>query len=103
MKVFLRLGLFVIMTVVIFSCRKESFTDSPSARLRVSSDSLHFDTVFTTFGSVSQIFKVYNDNNRGIKISSIRLAGGASSPFKINADGSPGPQVNNIDLAAGDS
>ncbi|MCW3075135.1 MAG: hypothetical protein JWP69_2204 [Flaviaesturariibacter sp.] len=88
---------------ILFSCRKEGFTDSPDARLRTGIDSLHFDTVFTTTGSVSGVIKIFNDNNKGIRVSSIRLGGGAASPFKINVDGTPGPVVNNIDIAADDS
>jgi hypothetical protein len=89
--------------ICFFSCKKESFTTSPNAILRASEDTLHFDTVFTTTGSVSQYFKIINNNNKGIHINSIKLIGGAGSPFKINADGVAGPQVSNIDVAANDS
>jgi hypothetical protein len=90
-------------TALLVSCRKESFTDSSSARLTTSVDTLYFDTVFTSTGSTSQIVKIYNDNEKGIHISSVKLAGGAASPFKINVDGFPGPLINNLDLASGDS
>ena len=88
---------------VLFSCRKESFTTSSDVQLRTSVDSLHFDTVFTTAGSVSQYLKIINHNEKGVHISSVRVAGGASSPFKINVDGFPGPQVNNVDVLGKDS
>src|SRR3712207_7720165 len=52
---------------------------SKEAQLVSSEDSLHFDTVFTTTGSVSQYFKIINPNKEGIRISSVRLGGGASS------------------------
>ena len=86
-----------------FSCRKESFTTSSNALLRSSVDTLHFDTVFTTAGSVSQYIKIINDNDKGIRISSVRLAGGAASPFKINVDGTPGPEVSNVEVLGNDS
>jgi len=95
--------LFCTFAVFFFSCRKESFTTNADAQLRTSVDSLHFDTVFTTTGSVSQFLKIVNDNDKGIRISSVRLAGGASSPFKINVDGVTGPQVNNVEVLADDS
>ena len=66
-------------------------------------DTLHFDTVFTTTGSASQVFKIFNPNNKGVKINSVRLVGGTTSPFKINVDGIPGPEVSNIEIASGDS
>lgn len=89
--------------IIMISCRKEEFSSDPSLRLNTNVDSLHFDTVFTTTGSVSQFFKIMNDNDKGVEIASVRLAGGAASPFKINADGRPGPVVNQIEVAGHDS
>lgn len=89
--------------ILFFSCRKESFTSDTGAVLTTSVDSLHFDTVFTTIGSVSQYFKIVNQNKKGIRLSSVRLAGGAGSPFKINVDGFTGPQVNDAEVLANDS
>ncbi|MFN2439493.1 MAG: hypothetical protein ABR503_09870, partial [Chitinophagaceae bacterium] len=93
----------MVFLFLIFSCRKNSFSDDPSIRLTTSVDTVHFDTVFTTAGSATQSFKIINVNNKGIRINSVRLAGGASSPFKINVDGIPGPEVSNIDINENDS
>lgn len=95
--------LLLLLFILFFACKKESFTNSSSFLLRTSVDTLHFDTVFTSTGSTSQFIKIMNDNRKGIHISSIRLAGGASSPFKINVDGVSGPEVNNTDVLADDS
>jgi len=95
--------LLLFIIVIIFSCKKESFTTASNAFLQTSVDSLHFDTVFTTTGSITQFIKIVNDNNKGIKVNSVRLAGGSSSFFKINVDGNPGPQVNNVEIGANDS
>jgi hypothetical protein len=92
-----------LLAFLFFACKKESFTNSSSAHLRTSVDTLHFDTIFTTTGSTSQFIKIFNDNDKGVHISSVRLAGGASSPFKINVDGIAGPQVSNTDVLADDS
>ncbi|QEC58541.1 choice-of-anchor Q domain-containing protein [Flavisolibacter ginsenosidimutans] len=97
------LSVLVAFVLFLFSCRKESFTTNAAALLRTSVDSLHFDTVFTTTGSTSQYFKIVNDNNKGIHLSSVRLAGGAASPFKINVDGIVGPQVSSAEVLANDS
>jgi hypothetical protein len=92
-----------LLVIFFFSCKKESFTNNSSAVLRTSVDTLHFDTVFTSTGSTSQFIKIINENDKGIHVSSVKLAGGASSPFKINVDGIAGPQVNNTDVLADDS
>jgi len=98
-----RLAPFALLLLIVFSCKKESFSDNPSLRLQTSADSLHFDTVFTSTGSVTQFIKVINTNDEGLRVNSIRLAGGAASPFRINVDGFAGPQVQNLDIAANDS
>lgn len=98
-------NLLIVLVLLFFfwSCRKESFTSNKTALLNTSVDSLHFDTVFTTTGSVSQFVKIINNNSDGIHLSSIRLAGGSASPFKINVDGLPGPETTNVDVLANDS
>ncbi len=103
MTTILKKLLIPLFLVLIFSCRKDSFSTDPSIRLYSSVDTVHFDTVFTTTGSATQSFKIINDNAQGINISSVRLAGGTSSPFNINVDGITGPQINNIDINANDS
>lgn len=97
------LSLLIVLLLFLFSCRKESFTTDSRVLLTSSVDTLHFDTVFTTTGSVSQFIKIFNNNDQGIRIASVRLAGGAASPFKINVDGVQGPQVSNVEVLANDS
>ena len=94
---------FFFLLILIIACKKDSFITSPDARVNITVDSLHFDTVFTSTGSVTQFFKVINENNQKLKISSVKLMGGPGSSFKINVDGTPGPEVNNLELEAEDS
>ncbi|NJO26050.1 MAG: hypothetical protein HC867_10235 [Bacteroidia bacterium] len=95
--------LFISIILILFSCRKDSFITSADATLSISADTLKFDTVFTTTGSITQAFKIINTNNRNLRLSSIKLSGGAPSSYKINADGFAGPEINNIELDANDS
>jgi hypothetical protein len=89
--------------MLLFSCRKDSFITSPDARLSITADTLKYDTVFVTAGSVYQFFKIINENNQKLRISSVKLMGGNSSPFKINVDGIAGPELSNLELEANDS
>ncbi len=89
--------------ICIQGCKKDSFISSPDARLTLSTDTIKFDTVFTTTGSVSKVFKIVNDNNQKLLISSVKLMGGTASAFKININGTAAVEVNNIELAANDS
>jgi hypothetical protein len=84
------------------SCQKQAIQNG-NAVLFSSTDSVYFDTVFTSIGAVTQQIKLLNPNNQNISISSITLAGGALSPFIINVDGSPGPTVSDLRIAANDS
>ena len=97
--------LFISISVLIFfnACKKESFITSPDAQVSLSDEELKFDTVFTTTGSITQSFKIINENDQKLRLSSIKLMGGNSSYFKINADGFIGPEVSNIEIEANDS
>lgn len=83
------LSLILLLPIICFySCEDDLFSSDPEKVLSFSTDTLTFDTVFTTIGSTTEKLMVYNPNNRALKISSIGLAGGAKSQFRINVDGS---------------
>ena len=95
---------FIFFSAIIFlSCKKESFITSADASLYTSVDTLFFDTVFTSAGSVTQSFKIFNNNNQKLRLSQVKLSGGTASPFKINIDGAAASQVNDIEINANDS
>lgn len=96
-------ALILVSFLLLLACKKESFITSPDARVTITADSLKYDTVFTTAGSVTQSFKIVNENDQKINISSVKLMGGNSSAYKINADGFVGPEINNLEIAANDS
>lgn len=96
--------LFIVVTAsCISSCTKNSFLTSKDAAVAFSADTVFFDTVFVTTGSVTQSVKIINPNSQKLHLTDIRLMGGAQSHFAINIDGSPGPEVAGVDLDAGDS
>lgn len=95
--------LLIISGLLLVSCKKDSFNRSADAAFRTSADSLKFDTVFTSAGSVTKSFKIFNPNNQKLLISSVRLMGGSSSAYRINVNGIASPVVNDIDIAANDS
>jgi hypothetical protein len=97
-------GLLVAAFLVFFiSCRKDSFITSPDARITVTADTLKYDTVFVTAGSTVRSFRIINENDQKLKISSLTLMGGPSSPYKMNVDGSPGSQFNDLEIDENDS
>jgi len=86
-----------------FSCRDDGFDSDPSLELTFSRDSLLFDTVFTTVGSATRSFKVYNNHHRRISISSIQLGKGQASYFRFNVDGRSGSVIRDVEIGANDS
>jgi len=92
----------ILLVVLFFSCKKDSVISSPEARLNVSIDTVKFDTVFTTTGSVTKSFKIFNDNGQRLRMD-IKLMGGAASPFRLNINGTAASEVNQLEVAAEDS
>lgn len=92
-----------LLLLALFSCKKDSFITSADARLNISTDSLRFDTLFTSVGSVTQSFKIRNDNGQQLRLTQVKLMGGSSSAFKLNINGTAASELNNIDIAAEDS
>ena len=90
--------------IVQFSCKKKDKIDTNSSlRLSFSSDTVFFDTVFSTIGSITQRLIVYNNNDNKVSISQINLAGGQASNYRINIDGDSSLVVSNIEIPGHDS
>lgn len=95
--------LIVAVFFLLHSCEKESFFTDPGAQLYISADTIKFDTVFTSTGSITQSFKIRNDNDGKLLLSEVKLMGETNSPFRINVNGTAANSVNDIEIAKGDS
>jgi hypothetical protein len=96
------LSILFIGIIYFTSCQKKEIITNKSD-IRFSKDTLLFDTVFTNLGSATYLIKIYNDLNRPVNISSIRLENGSNSLFKLNINGFSGNIINNQEIAANDS
>ena len=92
-----------MLLLVVSSCRKDTILTDGSAQLAFTQDTILFDAVFTTIGSVTKHFKIRNEYNQAINITAVDLASGTNSNFRINIDGVPGVAFNNIEIPANDS
>jgi len=101
MKAFFRISL--LFLIILSSCRRQDNFFEGSAKLRFSVDTLVFDTVFTTVGSVTKRFKVYNDYDQDLEIEQISLAGSNNSPYRLNIDGMDSNTATDVLLRAKDS
>nr|NQU93725.1 hypothetical protein [Bacteroidota bacterium] len=98
------LAVTILVVLIISSCKKDDTIDtSPSITLGFSSDTIIFDTVFSTIGSITQHITIHNPSNNKIKISSISLANGSLSRYSINVDGVSGLQFSDVEIPGNDS
>jgi hypothetical protein len=95
----------ILLMTLFASCADEKFSTDPSLRLSFSTDTLTFDTVFSTIGSVTSKVRIYNKNNSALKISQIALAGAKGSSFHINVDGDKNSdnRFKDVEIGANDS
>ena len=92
------------LLLLVFACRKtDDFTTSGGDKLSFSSDTLRFDTAFTTVGSATRYIKVFNRNDKPIRISKISLGNKANAVYNLNIDGIPGRSFENVEIGANDS
>ncbi len=87
----------------LISCKKDTFITSEFAQVRITADTLKYDTVFTTTGSITKSFKIINENNQKLRLSKVKLMGGTTSAYKMNVDGVATNEVTNLDIEANDS
>ncbi len=102
MRYLLIVMLVILASIGVQSCISDSFTDSSSVRLRFSTDTVSFDTVFTDLGTPTARLKVFNPDKKGVNISSIRFRN-ADTPFAMNVDGVSGSTFSDVEIRGGDS
>lgn len=100
----------VLLLVLVFglmihsSCVKSiQFYTGDDINLKFSTDTLRFDTVFTTQGSATRLLKVFNSRDEPIRIKRIHLEDNTHGYFKMNIDGIPGNDQRDIEILGKDS
>ena len=84
-------------------CEREYVVSGDSTQLTFSTDTVAFDTVFTSVGSTTQNFRVYNPVQEEVSIDMIELAGGEESDFLLNVNGNAGNVITDISVSGNDS
>lgn len=92
----------IAILTAIFGCKKNQIFQG-KAELKFSTDTVFFDTVFTTVGSLTERIRIINPYNEAVEVSRVYLAEGQGSNFKLNVDGIPGKEVTDITIPANDS
>jgi len=101
-----RLIIFIIFVAWIsVSCRyeEEIITDNPGFSLHFSEDTISFDTVFVSLGSITKRLTVTNPNKNAINLSKIYVGKGVQSEFEITVAGIEQNEVYNQIILGNDS
>ncbi len=85
-----------------YACSDESIISDSSAQLVFSSDTITFDTVFTSIGSATRSFRAINPHSESIVISAIEL-GNETANFRLNIDGTPTNSARELTILPNDS
>lgn len=93
----------ISLSVCLLSCGRRDNVTTDIAGLKLSNDTVFFDTVFTTIGSATEVFLMKNSSNDVLRIDEVRLAGGESSIYRLNLDGVSGHQFKDVELRPNDS
>jgi hypothetical protein len=97
-------SVFLALVIVgLSSCRNDfEFSDSTGS-LGFSQDTVFLDTVFSTVGSSTRTFKVFNRSSKDIVIPTVGLSRGIDSRYRLAVDGVPGQLFENVEILANDS
>ncbi len=95
--------LFIVFLFFLKGCREDLDFTIANNKLKLSNDTIFFDTILTNTKSQVYRLKLYNLEKEAIEIPSISLTNGASSFFNIYVNGKKGPFVTNTPLRKNDS
>lgn len=99
LRILLGLGLCLFLACDV----DRDFVTGDSVQLRFEADTITFDTVFTSRGSATIPFKIYNDSRDPIRIDRVAVTGMTGVNFTFNIDGFPGPEARDVVIWAKDS
>ncbi len=100
---------FIFLAVVCLAgCSDDDYSTSSSLWLTLSTDTITFDTVFTTIPTQMHDFWVYNRTKSSVRLSSVSLQRGNQTGFRVNVDGiylgsTAGYQTAEVEIRQGDS
>ncbi|MDG5799740.1 hypothetical protein QA597_05105 [Marinilabiliaceae bacterium ANBcel2] len=93
----------LLFLLLIYSCERDYGFRGGGEGVVFSVDTLRFDTIFTSIGSATKHFRLYNPYGQDLTIENIRLAGGEDSKFRVNINGIPEYDIRDMELRSGDS
>lgn len=98
---------FLLLNLVfigIISCDDDvEYEIGANAEIIFSNDTIDFDTLFTTIGSSTMRFKVYNPSHKALMLPKVELATNGESGFRMNVDGVHANTLTDVEILGEDS
>lgn len=97
--------MFLGLIALIMGCdpSEEKITAESNARLTFSTDTVIFDTLFSSVGSITKRLRVFNQNDKAVKIDRLALGKGGSSAYTITINGTESTEFRDEVIFGGDS
>lgn len=97
-------SLCILLILIFCACEKfDTISSNPNLKLSFSSDSIVFDTVFTSRGSITKKLLIYNSSDDNLNIEEISLGLLNASSYRINVDGLSATALNDVKIRSQDS
>ncbi|MEP2508596.1 MAG: hypothetical protein ABJH72_04535, partial [Reichenbachiella sp.] len=95
----------ILILCVMLGCEPmtEELSTDTSIQLSYSTDTVTFDTLFSSVGSITKRFKVYNRNSKAINVSRMYLGNDDQSPYTMVVNGKEGKGFENEVIFGKDS
>ncbi|MCP4456686.1 MAG: hypothetical protein GY816_01460 [Cytophagales bacterium] len=95
----------LVIFLFVLACRpdEELISKSPGLKLIISQDTVLFDTLLTSRGSITRRFRIFNPNKAAIKFSRITLGKGNSSDYSLTINGRETDELRDEILFGNDS
>ena len=93
------------VAALLYACDplEEEITTDAGATLTFSTDTVLFDTVLSSVGSITKRIKIFNRNERAVELSELRLGRGEESAYTITVNGAVGKDFQNTVILGEDS
>jgi hypothetical protein len=97
--------LIALLALGLWACmpEEEKISSQSGLLLRFSEDTVLFDTLLTNRGSITRRFRIYNPNDRAVRLSRIFLGKGEDSDYQLIINGREGVALEDEVLLGGDS
>lgn len=103
--IFYKLLFFLGVLCLFQTCQleQERVNTDPNIQLEFSTDTVFFDTVFTSLGSITKRFKAYNPSENAVVIENIALGNQSDSPYSLIINGFESNRLGSTKILGKDS